>query len=68
LNKLWQNKLFTTNRAKNEFAQEELDFLGHILLCEGMRLNLKKLQAIKNWKRLIMVKIIQSFLGMANLY
>jgi hypothetical protein len=48
LNKLWQNKLFTTNRTKNEFAQEELDFLGQILLCEGMRLNFKKLQAIRN--------------------
>ncbi len=46
-NKLQQNKFFT-NRAKSEFAQKELDFLGHILLCEGMRLNLKKLQAITN--------------------
>jgi hypothetical protein len=34
LSKLWQNKLFA-NRAKSEFAQEEMDFLGHILSREG---------------------------------
>jgi hypothetical protein len=47
LNKFWQNKLFA-NRVKNEFSQEEMDFLGHILSKEGLRLNLKKLQHIRN--------------------
>jgi hypothetical protein len=42
LSKFWQNKLFA-NRAKCEFAQEEMDFLGHILLKEGVTPNLKKL-------------------------
>jgi len=35
------------NKAKNKLAQKEMDFLGHILLREGVRPNLKKLQAIK---------------------
>jgi hypothetical protein len=44
--------------AKNGFAQENMDFLGHILLREGVlpKLNPKKLQAIREWKRLVTVK------------
>jgi hypothetical protein len=34
--------------VKNEFAQENMDFMGHILLKEGMRPNPKTLQAIKD--------------------
>jgi hypothetical protein len=33
-----------------------------------MRLNLKKLQTIKDWKRLITIQGIQSFLNLANFY
>jgi hypothetical protein len=47
LSKFRQNKLFA-NMAKCEFAQEEMDFLGHILLKEGVMLNLKKLQTIRD--------------------
>ncbi len=34
MNKFPENKL-STNRVKNEFAWEEVDFLGHILSCKG---------------------------------
>jgi hypothetical protein len=33
-----------------------MDFLGHILLREGVRPNLKNLKAIRDYKRPIMVK------------
>ncbi len=46
LSKFCENKLFA-NMAKSEFAQEEMDFLKHILSKEGVKLNLKKLQAIR---------------------
>ncbi len=42
MNKLWNNELLA-NRVKNEFAHEEMDFLGHILSWEGVRSNPKKL-------------------------
>jgi hypothetical protein len=42
LNKFQQNKLFT-NRAKSEFAHEEMDFFKHILSRGGVKPNLKKL-------------------------
>jgi hypothetical protein len=67
LNKFWQNKLFA-NRVKNEFSQEEMDFLRHILWKERLRLNLKKLQHMRNWKRPIMVKGIWSLLSLVKFY
>ncbi len=46
LTKFHENKLFA-KKAKNGFAQEEIDFQGHILSWEGVKLDLKKLQAIR---------------------
>jgi len=45
-----------------------MDFLGQILWREGMRPNPKKLQAIKDWNRPIMVKEFWSFLGLTSFY
>ncbi len=67
LNKLYEDKFFA-NMAKSEFAQEEMDFLGHILSWEGVTLDLKKLETTKDWKRLIVVKGIWYFLGLINFY
>jgi hypothetical protein len=60
-----KNKL-STNKVKSEFDQKKMDFLRHILLREGVRPNPRKLQAIRDWKRLVTIKRIGSFLGMAN--
>ncbi len=67
LSKFYENNFFV-NTAKNEFAQEEMDFLGHILSWEGVKLDPKKLQTTQDWKRIIMVKGVRSFLGLANFY
>ncbi len=45
LGKIQDNQLFA-NRAKSEFAQEKMNFLNHILSWEGVKANLKKLEAI----------------------
>jgi hypothetical protein len=49
LNKLHQNKLFA-NKAKIEFTKKSknMNFLGHILSSEEVRLNPRKLKAIKD--------------------
>jgi hypothetical protein len=49
LQKLKENNLYT-NKAKSEFAQMKMDFLGHVLSLKGIRLNQKKVQAIKGGK------------------
>ncbi len=59
---MFQQNIFSANRTKNKFVQKEMDFLRHILSREGMKHDLTKLQAIKDWKRLVMVKGIKFFL------
>jgi len=44
-----------------------MDFLRHVVM-EGVRLDLKKLEVIKDWKRPVIVKGIWSFLGLINFY
>jgi hypothetical protein len=38
------------------------------MLWEGVKPNIKKLEAMRNWKRPVTVKGILFFLGMANFY
>jgi hypothetical protein len=57
-----------SNKANSEFAQKEMNFLGHVLTWEGVRPNLRKLEAIKCWQRAIMAKKTKSFLGIANFH
>ena len=49
LEKLRQHKLYA-NAEKNEFALRELEFLGHVLSGEGIRLDPCKIQAIREWE------------------
>jgi hypothetical protein len=42
--------------AKSEFAQEEMDFLGHILSWKRVKPDPKKLEAIRDYKRPIINK------------
>jgi hypothetical protein len=45
-----------------------MDFLRHILSREGVKPHLKKLQAIRDRKRLVIIKGIQSFLDLVSFY
>ncbi len=51
---------------KCEFHREEVDFLGFVVERHEVRMNPKKLRAIKEWKSPINVKKVQSFLGFMN--
>ena len=51
---------------KYEFYIEEVDFLGFIIGRNGIRIDLVKLQAVREWKTPTNVREVQSFLGFAN--
>ncbi len=51
---------------KCEFHREEVDFLGFVVGRHEVRMNPKKLRAIKEWKSPINVKEVQSFLDFMN--
>jgi hypothetical protein len=45
-----------------------MDFLKHILSREGLRPDPKKLETIRDWKSLVTIKGMRSFLGLVNFY
>ena len=54
--------------SKCEFWLREVSFLGHIVLEEGIRVDLKKIEVILEWKPPINVTEVHSFLGLAGYY
>lgn len=67
LKKLRDNKLYA-NGEKSEFAQLEIEFLGHVVTGDGIKPDMKKVKAIQEWKRPSTQKGLRSFLGLANYY
>lgn len=65
--KLRKNQLYT-NRKKSIFYPEELEFLGHIISDKDLKLDLRKIQAIKNWKLPKTHKDVIFLLRLANYY
>ena len=45
-----------------------MEFLGYIITPKHIKINLKKIVIIKNWKILTSIKEIQAFLGLINYY
>ena len=53
---------------KCEFGVKRIKYLGFIVSTEGIEVDPKKVEAIRNWKPPRTVKGIQSFLGFCNFY
>ena len=64
---LRRNRLLV-NGKKSEFFLEEIQFLGHIVSKDGVRMDPAKLEAIKTWPDLKTVHDIRSFLGLCSYY
>ncbi|GBG74301.1 hypothetical protein CBR_g18712 [Chara braunii] len=59
---------YKANRDKCEFAQQELDYLGHYVTPQGIRPLEDKVQAIRDWSDVACTINIRSFLGLASYY
>ena len=55
-------------RLKCDFDMEEIPILGVIVGKGQVKIEQKKIKAIKEWKTLTKVKDVESFLGFANFY
>ena len=53
---------------KSEFDQEEVEFLGHIIGKNGIRMDPRKVQSVLEWLTPENLKDLQAFLGLANYY
>ena len=54
--------------SKCEFWLNEVSFLGHIVLKEGIRVDPKKIKVVVEWKPPRNVTEVRSFLGLAGYY
>ena len=53
---------------KSTFYTQEIKYFGHIITPGKIRMDLKKIATIKNWKVPTSIKEIQAFLKLANYY
>jgi hypothetical protein len=53
---------------KSNFHASEVEFLGHIISHNEIRMDPKKIAAVSEWPKPTNVKEVQSFLGFANYY
>ncbi|GJP37609.1 hypothetical protein CLOM_g22000 [Closterium sp. NIES-68] len=62
---LQQNPLITKG-SKCKFLKHELEFLGHVISIDGVKIDPKKIATIQDWKPPATLRELQSFLGFVN--
>ncbi len=67
LEQLWKYGLYA-NLKKCWFHEDEVQFLGFVVLAQGIRMEEKRIEAVRNWLEPQSVRDIQVFLGFANFY
>ena len=65
LSRLAKHKLYV-KRSKCEWAKSEVEFCGHIIGRDGLKISPRKLQVLKDWPEPRNHKEVQSFLGLTN--
>ncbi|MBW0516634.1 hypothetical protein O181_056349 [Austropuccinia psidii MF-1] len=65
--KLRENNLFA-KASKCLFHASSVEYLGYVVLSEGLKIDSSKVQQILNWPQPKNIKALQSFLGFANFY
>ncbi|RYP53614.1 hypothetical protein DL770_010985 [Monosporascus sp. CRB-9-2] len=63
-----QNANLLVNAEKSTFHVQEVEYLGHVITPGYIKMDPKKLAAVKEWAQPTNVKEIQAFLGFANYY
>ena len=64
---LCTNKLFA-NPKKCKFYRDEVNFLGHVVSADGIRLDPKKVQAVRDWPTPRTVSEVRQFMGLVNYF
>lgn len=67
LQRLRDNHLYL-KIEKCEFHRSSIQFLGYIIDARGVQMDLKKVEAVRQWPIPTSVKELQRFLGFANFY
>ena len=65
LNKLKKHSLFA-NLKKCCFDKNQIQFLGYVMSAQGVRIEDKQIEVMKNWPKPKSIRDIQVFLNFAN--
>jgi len=64
---LLEEKQLYAKRPKCFFAVQEVEYLGHIVSHEGVKVDPSKIKAIKEWKIPTSIKHLRGFLGLTGI-
>ena len=67
LEKLREHHLFA-KQSKCAFLLEEVEFLGHIVSSQGIKMDAAKVKAVADWPQPASVRDVRSFLGLIGYY
>ncbi|KAL2253797.1 UNVERIFIED_CONTAM: Retrovirus-related Pol polyprotein from transposon [Sesamum indicum] len=67
MNLLRQHQLFA-KKSKCSFAQKEVEYLGHVISCQGVATDPLKIECMINWPVPTNVKALRGFLGLTGYY
>jgi hypothetical protein len=64
---LSQHQLFL-KQSKSAFGASEVEYLGHLVGKDGIRVDLKKIEAMQDWLHPKTLKSLRGFLGLTGYY
>lgn len=59
---------FFIKASKRSFGQQELEYLGHIVTCHGVKVGEKKISAMVSWPQPKNISELRGFLGLIGYY
>ena len=65
---LLQNHHLFVQKSKCSFGVQEVEYLGHTVGCDGVRVDPKTIQAMQEWPHPKTLKILRGFLGLTGYY
>ena len=64
----WEEKQLYAKTSKCFFGVQEVEYLGHIVSHEGVKVDPNKIKAIKEWKVPTTIEQLRGFLGLTGYY
>jgi hypothetical protein len=66
--RIFRDQKFYLKLSKCSFAQQSLEYLGHIISAKGVATDPAKIQAVQNWPVPIDIRQLRGFLGLSWYY